>query len=107
MSKDAKKGEEQEPQEVQVDPVQAGMAAMIAFEDQRYLVQTVAVGKKDPNGMRELTFPVSPTKQITMVLAAELCEHIMKEFAGGIDIADLSDLSALAKQADEEAAAKS
>jgi hypothetical protein len=37
-----------------------GTQAMVAFEDRRYLVQSVAVGKPDANGMRELTFPSVP-----------------------------------------------
>jgi len=85
---------EQQVEEVQgIDPLAMAMQAMTAFEDRRFLVQTVAVGKKDPNGMRELTFPIAPTKQITLVLAEELCDHILKEFSGGIEVADLADLA--------------
>lgn len=89
-------------QERQVDPAALAMQAMVAFEDRRYLVQTVAVGKKDPNGMRELTFPISPAKQITVILAEELCDHIMKEFAGGIELADLSAIAELNKAGEGE-----
>jgi hypothetical protein len=52
---------------------------MAAFEDRRFLVQSVAVGKPDANGMRELSFPISPVNQITMVLAAELIEQVREE----------------------------
>lgn len=94
--------------EVQIDPAAMAMQAMMAFEDRRYLVQTVAVGKKDANGMRELTFPVSPVKQITLVLASELCDHILKEFSSGIEVADLAELAAEKEKADQAAeAAKS
>jgi hypothetical protein len=99
--------EEQEaPQQVQVDPVAMAMQSMVAFEDRRFLVQQVAVGKKDANGMRELTFPIAPAKQITLILAEELCEHIVKEFTGGLQIADLNDLEAV-KAAAAEAEEKS
>lgn len=101
--------QEADAQQPQIDPAVLAMQSMIAFEDRRYLVQTVSVGEKDPNGMRELTFPVSPTKQITMVLAAELCDHIVKQFSGSVKVADLADLAIEKERADQAAkeAAKS
>lgn len=92
----------QEEQQVQIDPAMLAMQHMNAFEDRRYLVQTVAVGPADPNGMRELSFPISPLKQITLVLAEELVQHILKEFSGGIEIADLGDIAAVKQAAEEE-----
>jgi hypothetical protein len=100
-----RKAREAQETEQQVDPGMLAMQQMNSFEDRRFLVQTVAVGKKDPNGMRELTFPISPLKQISLVLAPELCDHIMKEFAGGIEVADLSAVAAVAAEkakSDEE-----
>jgi hypothetical protein len=96
-----KKDNTQPPEEVQVDPALAALQGMVAFEDRRFLVQQVAVGKKDATGHRELTIPIAPTKQITFILAPELQEHILKEFAGGIEVADLGDLAA-AKELDEQ-----
>lgn len=95
--------QEAAPEHPPIDPAMLAMQHMNAFEDRRFLVQTVAVGKKDPSGMRELTFPISPLKQVTLVLAPELQEHIMKEFAGGIEVADLGDLAAIKAQAEKEA----
>jgi hypothetical protein len=97
----------EQPQEVQIDPAAAALNAMIAFEDKRFLVQTVAVGPKDTNGMRELSFPVSPAKQVTLVLAPELQEHILKQLAGGIEIPDLELTAAVKAEADRAAAEKS
>lgn len=99
--------EQEAPEQPQINPAEAAMLSMTAFEDQRYLVQTVAVGAKDPNGMRELTFPVSPVKQISLVLAPELQEHILKQLAGGIEIPDLELTAAVKAEADRAAADKS
>lgn len=96
--------EPESQEEVQLDPAAMALQSMMAFEDQRFLVQTVAVGQKDPNGMRELTFPVSPVKQITLVLAPELQEHILKQLAGGIEIPDLELTAAVKAEADRAAA---
>lgn len=96
----------EQPQEVQIDPAAAALNAMIAFEDKRFLVQTVAVGQKDANGMREISFPVSPAKQITLVLAPELQEHILKQLAGGIEIPDLELTAAVKAEADRAAEGK-
>jgi hypothetical protein len=94
-----KQNEEDAALEEAVNPASAALQAMVAFEDRRYLVQTVAVGEPDANGMRELTFPVAPTKQITIILAAELADYIverMTEKKESIEVADLGDLGKLA-----------
>jgi hypothetical protein len=90
---------------IQIDPSMLGMLAapgMTAMKDERYLVQTVAVGKKDGNGLREISFPITPMNTITLVLAEDLQEHILKQLSGGIEVADLSDLEAVKKAAAEE-----
>jgi len=102
-------GKEQEGRAVQIDAAMLDMLSapgMTAMEDRRFLVQTVAVGKKDANGLREITFPITSMKTITLVLAEDLQEHILKEFSGGIEVADLSDLEAV-KRAAAEAEEKS
>lgn len=99
-----KKGDSlvEQPQQ-QADPA-AALMSMTAFEDQRFLVQTIAIGDPDPKGMREISFPVSPTKQITLVLVPELLEHIvgrLTENQGDIQVADLSDVEKLRAEAKE------
>lgn len=94
--------------QVQIDPSMLGMLAapgMTAMEDRRYLVQTIAVGKKDASGLRELSFPITPMKTITLVLAEDLQQHILKQLAGGVEIADLTDIAAEAEKARQAEAA--
>jgi hypothetical protein len=98
-------GDESPNAGIQIDPSMLGMLAapgMTAMKDERYLVQTVAVGKKDGNGLREISFPITPMNTITLVLAEDLQEHILKQLSGGIEVADLSDLEAVKKAAAEE-----
>jgi hypothetical protein len=104
---ESKEAAEPQQEAAPIDPALLAMQHMNAFEDRRFLVQTVAVGRPDPNGMRELTFPISPLKQITLVLAPELVEHIVKECTGGIQVADLGDLEAVKRAAAEAEKAKS
>jgi hypothetical protein len=100
----SQKKDKQNPPDPQPDAALQAMQSMTAFEDRRFLVQTVAVGAKDANGLRELTFPISPLKQVTLVLAPELQEHILKEFAGGLELPDLATTAELKRQAAEAAA---
>lgn len=64
------------------------------IEETRYSNTPVAIGARDEDGRRELTFVVAPLKLITFILPADLQQHMVKEFTGGIEVARPGDVPA-------------
>lgn len=72
---------------------------LIAGEEVIYSPNVIGLTPKDENGVRKLAIPVTPTKTIAVVIQPDHQEYLLKQLAGGIEVADLTDLAAAAEQA--------
>jgi len=92
--------EEQQPTpEEQQQQLAAAQAMMPAPEEIRYLINSITLSEKDANGFREFTFPVGPFKQYTFVVGPELQKFVLERLAGGIEVADLTQVQQAAAEA--------
>lgn len=94
---------QQEAQLPEADPtVGFDPRLLIAGKETTYTPNVIGLTPKDENGVRKLAVPITPTETLGIIIGPEHQEYLLKQLAGGIEVADLTDLAAAAEQAKQQ-----